>query len=282
MKTTARAMLICLGVLLLIMASIFVNKCNAQEYNQGYTREYIESIIDKVLTEKAQPKPICPKTLMGKDCLTCHVAPDWKLKEAKPDRVYQYPSTDLRIADGIAYYEIRGGIGFTESDNFNDVCTYLAWHPEVTKLVMELHTPGGSLFDGFRIVGMMWQLEQKGIPVETRLYGLAASAGALIFMSGTKGHRLVAPTAELMDHELSTFTFWEITTPTGAEEKASVLRHLQDKCNLWAADRSKMTKEEWDKTLKNKELWLSASDLIEVGIADGYIGQEIEKKKELK
>ena len=76
----------------------------------------------------------------------------------------------------------------------------------VDHLILEVQSPGGSLFEANKIMGLMKQWHVQGKIVETRCYGFALSAGFLVFASGTPGYRKAAGSAELMWHELSVLT----------------------------------------------------------------------------
>ena len=210
---------------------------------------------------------ICPKTLMDNSCLTCHSYPSFILKEISPESRHTYPISDMHIKDNYAYY-ILGSI---DAGDVQKLFDYILWHPSVKKIIIEVHSPGGSLFDGYKIVGLMQHMMARGYVIETRVYGFAASAGFLVAASGTVGHRLVSKTAELMWHELMSFSMFQVSTPSSTEEQSRVLRHLQTTANNWLAKRSKLTLGEIDDLIKRKEFWMSGSDAVEYGFADGFL-----------
>jgi len=210
---------------------------------------------------------LCPKTLMKDSCLTCHSYPSFVLKEIGPNARYDYPVSGMKISNDAAYY-VLGDINAGEVQRVFD---YVLWHPVVRKIIIEVHSPGGSLFDAYKIVGMMQHMMLIGYTIETRVYGFAASAGFLVASSGSKGHRFVAPTAELMWHELMSFSLFSIDTPSDSEEKARVLRHLQDTANAWLARVSKMTLGEINDKIRKREFWMNGCQAIEYGFADGEL-----------
>jgi len=210
---------------------------------------------------------ICPKTLMRDSCLTCHAYPSFVLKEIGPNARYDYPVAGMKITDDVAYY-VLSDINATEVQRVFD---YVLWHPVVRKIIIEVHSPGGSLFDAYKIVGMMQHMMSLGYTIETRVYGFAASAGFMVAASGSNGHRFVSPTAELMWHELMSFSLFSIDTPSDSEEKARVLRHLQDTANEWLAKVSKMTLVEINDKIRKREFWMNGSQAIKYGFADGEL-----------
>ncbi len=216
----------------------------------------------------------CPKTqIVGKadDCFKCHVPPKFSLKEALPDVGYTPPrGVSLIFKDGKpiqAYYLLKS----IEDAEVKTLFDY-ARHHAINHVILEIHSPGGGLFDAWRIVGLMRAWKSEGKVVETRVYGFAASAGFLVFASGSKGHRFVSPHAEMMWHELLLAMFGlKITTPSDSEEESRVLRHLQDTANTWLAECSKMTKADIDAAIKKKEFWINGKQAIEKGFADHLI-----------
>jgi len=219
--------------------------------------------------DASEPKlqSICPKTLMDNSCFTCHSNPSFILKEISPESRYEYPITGMKIQDDSAYYILRS----IDAGDVQDLFDYVLWHPSVKKIIIEVHSPGGSLFDGYKIVGLMQHMMSRGYIIETRVYGFAASAGFLVAASGTVGHRFVSKTAEMMWHELMSFSMFQVSTPSSTEEQSRVLRHLQTTANHWLAKRSKLTLEELDELIKKKEFWMSGADSVKYGFADGFL-----------
>jgi ATP-dependent protease ClpP protease subunit len=227
-----------------------------------------------VAAQEQVPMGMCPKTrVVGKlhDCDDCHVAPDWRIKETKKDAHLDYPVRGM-------YFEYSGNtpvkahytLKSISAGEVDELFRYSHKHG-VNHIVIEVYSPGGSVFGGARIVGIMRYWEAKGVIVETRVYGMALSAGLVIFASGTVGHRFVSPQAELMWHEIMSFKMYDLETPSSTEESMRVLRHLQDTGNAWLAERSNMTKEELDKIISNKEFWMSGVDAVKYGFADGFL-----------
>lgn len=71
-----------------------------------------------------------------------------------------------------------------------------------------INSPGGSVTDGMAIYDTMQYVK---CDVSTICIGMAASMGAFLLSSGTKGKRLVLPNAEIMIHQPSAGTQGQIT-----------------------------------------------------------------------
>jgi ATP-dependent Clp protease protease subunit len=71
-----------------------------------------------------------------------------------------------------------------------------------------INSPGGSIPDGMAIYDTMQYIK---CDVSTICVGMAASMGAFLLSSGTKGKRLCLPNAEIMIHQPSAGTQGQIT-----------------------------------------------------------------------
>ena len=71
-----------------------------------------------------------------------------------------------------------------------------------------INSPGGSVTDGMAIYDTMQYIK---CDVSTICIGMAASMGAFLLSSGTKGKRLALPNAEIMIHQPSAGTQGQIT-----------------------------------------------------------------------
>jgi|GEM_PF-1841131 len=213
----------------------------------------------------------CPKTKMQRECLTCHVAGDFRVRETRADAHRNYPNDAMSVldeSDGPRGYFLLNGIDAKAAAEFFG---YLRAN-KVTKAIIEIHSPGGSLFNAQRIISMIQRWQSEGNSLETRVDGYAASAGFLVFVAGDIGRRFVGPQADLMWHELMSFKMIDISTPSDKEEESRILRHLQNVRNDWLATRGKLTKAEIDDLIRKREFWMSGAQAVGFGFADGFIG----------
>jgi ATP-dependent protease ClpP protease subunit len=234
----------------------------------------MEELVEKI--EKLES--ICTETGMDTGCLNCHRSPGFELREQTTEEKYSvdgdgYP-TDFYISerDGkdVGFYFLDG----IYSVYVDDLFQWLDKKPAIKHLIIEVYSPGGSMFEAKRIIGMMDEYKAKGNVIETRVRGGAASAGFLVFLNGTIGHRYIHAQAEIMWHELRTVEGWflKLSTPADKEDEARVMRHWQDTQDQWIADRSNLSKEEVTKLIRHKELWCNGKEAVEkYGFADKLI-----------
>jgi ATP-dependent protease ClpP protease subunit len=209
--------------------------------------------------EEKPPETFCPKTKISDNnqCFFCHTKPDFGLMEAKPDRQMDLP-WGTRLVGGKLHMIIEN----VSASQVQEFFEYVYWHPQFKHVVIEIHSPGGSLLNAWKIVGLMDEAKSKGVTVETRCYGFAASAGFLIFVNGNIGLRFVNPTAELMHHELWSFKFFDLASPSKKEDEAEVFRHLQDTVHNWLVTRctKEITKDELDNWVRHKDYWMNGAE----------------------
>jgi len=222
--------------------------------------------------EEKGPEPICPVTkVMGelRDCMECHVAPTWAIKEVAPyAEMKEALPASCKIVDRGGKPAIQYFLTSISAYNISSVSDWLGWHPDIKHFVIEIQSPGGSLFDSQRIVGIIDDLKAKGVTIETRVYGFAASAGFYIAVNGSPGYRYAAPQSQLMWHELISFKMFDVSSPADKEDEADVLRHLQETVNGRIASVSNVTVEELNKMVRKKELWVNGQQALEYGFID--------------
>lgn len=228
--------------------------------------------------DKDKAKVYCPKTLIPEDCTSCHVLSGGKMRirETSPDKHLTYPSGFMFLDypdNPKGYYSVTG-IDDSLATNIELSINYMKQH-KVNKLVLDIHSYGGNVFSAWKTKGLLDEFESSGGIVETRLRGMALSAGFIVFCAGTKGHRYVSPQAELMLHEIGMYKgglfYIEKVTPSSAEEEARILNHLQDTITSWLATRGKLSKDELRDRMKQREFWMNGREAYEMGFADMLI-----------
>lgn len=152
-------------------------------------------------------------------------------------------------------------------ENFNALRPF-----KVKRIVLELFSFGGSLFDAIAMSSIMAEQEASGKIIEVRGRGIIASAGLILLISGTRGHRFLHPTSIVMFHELQSFKIFAVETPTDKEDEARIYRFIQNNVNRLIVSRSKISMQELKDRIEKKELWLDASGAIKYGFADKLLG----------
>ena len=85
---------------------------------------------------------------------------------------------------------------------------YLEGQDPDKDISLYINSPGGSITSGMAIYDTMQYIK---CDVSTICIGMAASMGAFLLSSGTKGKRLALPNAEIMIHQPSAGTQGQIT-----------------------------------------------------------------------
>lgn len=135
-------------------------------------------------------------------------------------------------------------------------------------ICLYINSPGGSVTAGFAILDTMRYIK---CDVSTICVGMAASMGAVLLSSGTKGKRFVLPNSEVMIHQ----------PLGGARGQASEIRI--------AAEHILQTKETLNKILSDncgqpiekvaqdtdRDNWLTATQAVEYGLVDKVLEKRV-------
>lgn len=130
-------------------------------------------------------------------------------------------------------------------------------------LTLMINSPGGDVTSAFALIDVM---KGSKIPIHTVGLGMIASCGILTFMAGEKGHRYITPNTSILSHQYAWGSYgkehelfarvreFELTTDR-------MIKHYK-KCT--GLDEKKIRKY----LLPAEDVWLSADQAVEFGIAD--------------
>ena len=133
--------------------------------------------------------------------------------------------------------------------------------PDVLNMIV--CSPGGELAAAWAIIDVMRSSE---IPIRTIGLGEICSAGLMIFLAGTKGHRILTPNTSIMSHRFS----------GGSNGKLQELFAIQKEFDLTSGrmiDHYKRTtglseKDIHKYLLPPEDVYLSAKEALKFGICD--------------
>lgn len=205
---------------------------------------------------QAETRGLCrSKYQFPGECTACHIPPTGQVGYPVPPDIRIYGDTAHIYIEHMDFQRLREKIH--------------ALKPfPIKKIVFDLFSYGGAVFEAMAMVGLIEEQARSGKIIEVRARGLIASAGLLILISGTEGHRYIERNSLIMFHEISSFKFMAIERPSDKEEEAQVFRRIQDKINSYIVSRSKITKEELSQRIKKREMWLDAHEAVKFGFAD--------------
>ncbi len=177
---------------------------------------------------------------------------EWKVgKDGKPYGFHQFSSISPNV--------VKAGL------------EYFDRHPEVDRIVINVFSPGGSVFFCWKAIKEVQKFYNR-FHIVTTCDSAAFSAGLLFFLVGEE--RLVSEYASLMAHEIKGFSYMEEKYPSMLEEEAKLFRKWQTKINQWIEDRTnkKLTVEGLEELTAHIELWMDGVEAVEdYGVAHGYM-----------
>ena len=127
-----------------------------------------------------------------------------------------------------------------------------------------INSPGGSVTDGMAIYDTMQYVK---CDVSTICVGMAASMGAFLLSSGTKGKRIALPNAEIMIHQPSAGTQGKVTDmEIDVEHFLRIKKHLNE---ILAKNTGKTAEEV--KAASERDHWMTAEEAKDFGLIDKVI-----------
>ena len=127
-----------------------------------------------------------------------------------------------------------------------------------------INSPGGSVTAGIAIYDTMQYIK---CDVSTICVGMAASMGAFLLSSGTKGKRIALPNAEIMIHQPSAGTQGKVTD---MEIDVEHFLRIKERLNKLLAANTGKTPEQV-KADAERDHWLMAEEAREYGLVDKVI-----------
>lgn len=132
-----------------------------------------------------------------------------------------------------------------------------------TEMKMFINSPGGSLCDAFALIDVMRGATCK---ISTIGIGEISSAGLLIFMSGTKGHRLLTPNTSILSHQYSWAAYGKehelFAAQKGFDLTSEIMINHYKKCTGLSMKKIR------EYLLPPEDRWLSADEAFDLGICD--------------
>jgi ATP-dependent Clp protease protease subunit len=147
---------------------------------------------------------------------------------------------------------------------------YLDSEDQSKDIYLYINSPGGSVTAGMAIYDTMQHIKSNVITI---CVGMAASMGAFLLASGTKGKRLALPHSRIMIHQpMIGGTMYGQATDIGIAAK-QILRTRQQMNEILAA-RTGQPLEKIEKDT-DRDYYMSAQEAMEYGLIDRVIEEKV-------
>ena len=132
-----------------------------------------------------------------------------------------------------------------------------------------INSPGGSVTAGMAVYDVMQYINS---PVHTTVMGIAASMATVVMQASDPGHRNMLPNSRLMIHQ-------PLGSVSGSVSDAEItykemLHYKNLIAEIYAKNNTVSHDCDYFLTLMDRDSYFSASDSIELGIADRIIVQQ--------
>lgn len=124
-----------------------------------------------------------------------------------------------------------------------------------------INSPGGECYSALGLYDIMRKYINDGYIIQTKVIGLAASAAALLLMSGSKGYRSASPHSQILIHQPSSGTRGTVTDmKIDLEESIRLKEELNGIMNeMTGSDVSDIVE---------RDKWLTPKEALDRGIID--------------
>ena len=139
------------------------------------------------------------------------------------------------------------------------------------EISLYINSPGGSITDGMAIVDTINYIK---CPVTTICVGLAASMGAVLLASGTKGMRYATPNAEILIHQPLIAGGGLSGQTTEIKIHADHMVKTRDKLNKLLSEKTGQSLETIEKDTE-RDNYMTAQEALEYGLIDGIMDKRI-------
>lgn len=135
--------------------------------------------------------------------------------------------------------------------------------PSENTITLFINSPGGSVTDGWAIIDVM---ETSHVGIQTVGIGEIASMGALIFVAGNKGKRILSRNSYMMTHQFAGYLYGKAHEMVAARKfhdklEAQFIKHF--------VRHTKMTeKQVRDILLRESDTWLEPKEALKYGMCD--------------
>lgn len=140
---------------------------------------------------------------------------------------------------------------------------YLESIDDKEDITLYINSPGGSVYDGLGLLDIMEYVKPDISTINT---GLAASMGAIILCSGTKGKRKSLKRSRVMIHQPLSFGSW-MQQASDMEIEAKEINHIKKELYEIISDN---TGQNYDKVQKDgdRDYWMSSTEAKSYGMID--------------
>ena len=139
------------------------------------------------------------------------------------------------------------------------------------EIYLYINSPGGSITDGMAIVDTINYIK---CPVTTICVGLAASMGAVLLASGTKGKRYATPNAEILIHQPLIAGGGLSGQTTEIKIHADHMVKTREKLNKLLSERTGQDLATIERDTE-RDRYMTAEEALKYGLIDGIMDKRI-------
>lgn len=180
------------------------------------------------------------------------------------------------LSDRLEYEELSRGIirinGVIEEFDTTDYMRKIAFvvNKGIKTVKFFITSPGGSVYHALALYDRLISLKNVGVKTEAYVEGLAASAASMIVLQGIQ-KRYATSNARFLIHEVRRFVMFAQERNTELLEQSKEMNTLTDIVYSILSKRMNKSKKQIHDMINIKEVWLSASEAVKIGLIDSIV-----------
>lgn len=180
----------------------------------------------------------------------------------KKDLIFDYRNYQEELKNVVYCWNVIDA-GFSERVIAKTQDLILRDAPLITFLI---NSPGGFLQDAFAVVDFMRNIH---CPIRTLGIGNVVSAALLIFLSGTKGKRIMSANTMVVSHQYAWETKKGEALRYGELENRRIFEdHLHQRIKEFYLEKTKLTEKNVEEFINIKDRFLTPKEMIKYGFVD--------------
>jgi ATP-dependent Clp protease protease subunit len=159
-----------------------------------------------------------------------------------------------------------GEVSDKSAKDITEKLLYLEAQNPGEEITFYINTPGGSITAGMAIYDTMKLIRS---PIKVVVTGMAASMGSILLCGADKGKRLLYPHSRVLIHQ-PLISGQMVAVAVDIHIQAKEMERLRDELNAILAESSGQPLERIEQDT-DRDFYMTASEAIEYGLADGIV-----------
>ena len=189
---------------------------------------------------------------------------------------FKVPIVNMSYRERLRWAELRQGVVRLNSAIVEDTASQFLSELEyfrrkqVPRVMVKICSPGGGAYYALAIYDALRDISASGTKVIALVEGFAASAAAMIVLQAAD-ERICRANARFLLHETRRWVFFAVERTSDLEDEVKEMQALTERIVEIIATRAGKTRDEVQRLIERKEVWMSATEAKEWKLVDRIV-----------